>query len=162
MLEMGSIINSTAFPLSRGLKICFFTGEEQGLLGSQALASEWSAQGLDIVAMINADMLGYQAGEEITLGFKDRSVTPELVALAKDLTNLYVPGLPTADSSSCCSDYMSFYENGFASVGFFESGLAASAYPSYHKETDLLDNVNTKQLTLETQAVAATMLTLLL
>lgn len=160
MLELATVVSTTDFPLTRGLKICFFAGEEQGLLGSQALASAWSEEGKNIVAMVNADMLGYQAGDEITLGFKDRSVTPELVTLSKQLTALYVPGLPTADSSSCCSDYLSFYENGFPSVGFFESGMAASDYPSYHTDTDLLANVNTAQLKLETQAVVATVLTL--
>lgn len=161
MLELASVMNMTDFPAKRGLKICFFSGEEQGLLGSQALASAYREQRKNIVAMVNADMLGYQAGDEITLGFKDRSVTPELVTLSKELTALYVPGLPTADSSSCCSDYLSFYENGFPSVGFFESGYAASAYPSYHTPTDLLQYVNTEQLTLETRAVVATVLTLL-
>lgn len=162
MLELASIVNASEFELSRGLKICFFAGEEQGLLGSQALASAWSKAGKDIVAMVNADMLGYQPGEEITLGFKDRSVTPELVMLSKQLTEMYVPGLPVADSSSCCSDYLSFYENGFPAVGFFESGFAASDYPSYHTSTDLLTYVNTKQLTMETQAVVATVFTLVL
>jgi Zn-dependent M28 family amino/carboxypeptidase len=164
MLELAKIVNTTStdFGLARGLKLCFFSGEEQGLLGSRALAAQYKAQGVDVVAMVNADMLGYQATAEVTLGFKDRSVTPELVTLAKDLTAMYVPGLPTADSSSCCSDYLSFWEEGFPSVGFFENGEAASNYPSYHTETDLLSYVNTKQLVLETQAVAATVFTLLL
>jgi Zn-dependent M28 family amino/carboxypeptidase len=164
MLELARIVNSTSvdFGLERGLKLCFFSGEEQGLLGSRALAAQYKAEDVNVVAMINADMLGYQATSEVTLGFKDRSVTPELVALAKDLTTLYVPGLPTADSSSCCSDYLSFWEEGYPSVGFFENGEAASNYPSYHTETDLIEYVNTKQLALETQAVAATVFTLLL
>jgi Zn-dependent M28 family amino/carboxypeptidase len=89
-------------------------------------------------------------------------VTPELVTLAKELTSIYVPNLPTADSSSCCSDYLSFWENGFPSVGFFENGEAASNYPNYHTSQDLLDSVNTEQLAMETQAVIATVLTLLL
>lgn len=164
MLELAKIVNTTStdFSLERGLRLCFFSGEEQGLLGSRALAAQYKAENLNVVAMVNADMLGYQATSEVTLGFKDRSVTPELVALAKDLTTVYVPGLPTDDSSSCCSDYLSFWEIGYPSVGFFENGEAASNYPSYHKETDLIDNVNTKQLALETQAVAATVFTLLL
>lgn len=164
MLELAKIVNTTSadFELARGVKLCLFSGEEQGLLGSRALAAQYKADDVNVVAMINADMLGYQATSEVTLGFKDRSVTPELVALAKDLTTLYVPGLPTADSSSCCSDYLSFWEEGFPSVGFFENGEAASNYPSYHTTTDLIDYVNTKQLALETQAVAATVFTLLL
>jgi Zn-dependent M28 family amino/carboxypeptidase len=100
--------------------------------------------------------------KKVTLGFKDKSVTPELVTLAKALTSIYVPNLPTADSSSCCSDYLSFWENGFPSVGFFENGEAASNYPNYHTSQDLLDSVNTEQLAMETQAVIATVLTLLL
>lgn len=165
MLELATIISKTIAPtnkLQKGLQICFFTGEEQGLLGSRALAGVWKEEGKNIVAMVNADMLGYQAGEQITLGFKDKSVTPELVTLAKELTALYVPTLPTADSSSCCSDYLSFYEVGYPAVGFFESGMAASNYPAYHTEGDLLTNVNTQQLKLETQAVVATVLTLVL
>eukprot|EP00603_Paraphysomonas_imperforata_P004833 CAMPEP_0114445050 /NCGR_PEP_ID=MMETSP0103-20121206/18413_1 /TAXON_ID=37642 ORGANISM="Paraphysomonas imperforata, Strain PA2" /NCGR_SAMPLE_ID=MMETSP0103 /ASSEMBLY_ACC=CAM_ASM_000201 /LENGTH=412 /DNA_ID=CAMNT_0001616629 /DNA_START=95 /DNA_END=1333 /DNA_ORIENTATION=+ len=164
MLELAHIVNSTSadFTLERGLKLCFFSGEEQGLLGSRALAAQYKENDVNVVAMVNADMLGYQATSEVTLGFKDRSVTPELVALSKELTTLYVPGLPTADSSSCCSDYLSFWEEGFPSVGFFENGEAASNYPSYHTETDLIEYVNTKQLALETQAVAATVFTLLL
>lgn len=162
MLQLASIISELKYDLTRGLKICFFTGEEQGLLGSRALASKWKQEEMNIIAMVNADMLGYQAGTEITLGFKDKSVTPELVTLAKELTALYVPSLPTADSSSCCSDYLAFWENGFPCVGFFESGMAASAYPAYHTINDLIVNVNTEQLKLETQAVVATVLTLLL
>ena len=184
MLELASIIKNLETPTKRGARICFFSGEEQGLLGSRALASLWSERGENIAAMVNADMLGYQATSEVcmltnhfallvwvcvyyyywqvTLGFKDKSVTPELVALAKQLTAMYVPGLPTADSSSCCSDYLSFWENGFPSVGFFENGEAASSYPGYHTEEDLLASVNTKQLALETQAVVATVMSLLL
>ena len=38
----------------------------------------------------------------------------------------YVPDLQTGSSSSCCSDYMSFFENGFAAVGFFENTQACA------------------------------------
>jgi hypothetical protein len=165
MLELATIISQTIGPqntFQKGLQICFFAGEEQGLLGSRALAATWLEQGKKIAAMVNADMLGYQAGEKITLGFKDKSVTPELVTLAKDLTALYVPSLPTADSTSCCSDYLAFYEVGYPAVGFFEDGMTASDYPAYHTENDLIVNVNTEQLKLETQAVVATVLTLVL
>jgi hypothetical protein len=165
MLELATIVSQTIAPqnkLQKGFQICFFTGEEQGLLGSRALAADWMGQGKKIAAMVNADMLGYQAGEKITLGFKDRSITPELVTLAKELTALYVPTLPTADSTSCCSDYLAFYEVGYPAVGFFESGMTASDYPAYHTDKDLIANVNTAQLRLETQAVVATVLTLVL
>ena len=38
-----------------------FSGEEQGLVGSEAWASDARARGLDIRAVINIDMIGYVA-----------------------------------------------------------------------------------------------------
>ena len=87
---------------------------------------------------------------------------PTLTQYAMDLIHTYVPTLPTTLTTACCSDQQSFYENGFPSVGFFESGNAATAYPSYHKKDDLLENLSMEQLALQTQAVTATVFTLLL
>mmetsp|Transcript_13127 Transcript_13127/g.19772 ORF Transcript_13127/g.19772 Transcript_13127/m.19772 type:complete len:443 (-) Transcript_13127:223-1551(-) len=162
ILEIARLIHSAQLSLNRGLRLCLFTGEEQGLLGSRALASMWAEQGENIYAMANADMLGYQSTPEVQQGFMDRSMSPELTSYAKELTAVYVPSLPTVDTGACCSDQQSFYENGYPSVGFFESGNSATAYPSYHKTTDLLENLNTDQLTLQTQAVTATVFSLLL
>jgi Zn-dependent M28 family amino/carboxypeptidase len=162
ILEVARLINQTSVQHKRGLRLCLFTGEEQGLVGSRAIASEWAAQGENIYAMANADMLGYTSTPEIQQGFMDRSMDATLTQYAKDLIATYVPTLPTVDTTACCSDQQSFYENGYPSVGFFESGNAAGAYPSYHKKTDLLELLSMEQLTLQTQAVAATVFTLLL
>lgn len=67
MLELASIIKNLETPTKRGARICFFSGEEQGLLGSRALASLWSERGENIAAMVNADMLGYQATSEVCI-----------------------------------------------------------------------------------------------
>ena len=160
MLEIARVLSAAGMGLACTVRIVLFSGEEQGLLGSRALAAQWAEAAEPIIAMVNADMLGYHIGNTpITLGFKDRYVTEELVELARGLAKLYVPGLPTAFSSSCCSDYMSFYENGFASVGFFENAQAASSYPHYHTRTDKARFVNFRQLTLEVRAVLATVAT---
>mmetsp|Transcript_95836 Transcript_95836/g.206876 ORF Transcript_95836/g.206876 Transcript_95836/m.206876 type:complete len:447 (-) Transcript_95836:191-1531(-) len=162
MLELARLVNTTQLTFNRGLRICLFTGEEQGLVGSRALASAWASEGENIYAMANADMLGYQSTPEIEQAFMDRSMSPELTTYAMDLISVYVPSLPTAYTGACCSDQQSFYENGYPSVGFFESSNSATAYPSYHKKTDLLENLNTEQLKLQTQAVTATVFSLLL
>lgn len=162
MIELAAAIKNLTTIASRGVRICFFSGEEQGLFGSKALAEKWSNAGDNIVGMINADMLGYQATDTVTLGFKDTNVTPELVELAKALTAMYVPSLPTADTASCCSDYLAFYQAGFPAIGYFESPLNAEAYPAYHTSEDFIQYVNFAQLKLEAQSVLATVLTLLL
>eukprot|EP01062_Namystynia_karyoxenos_P036640 TRINITY_DN2669_c0_g1_i3.p1 TRINITY_DN2669_c0_g1~~TRINITY_DN2669_c0_g1_i3.p1 ORF type:complete len:474 (+),score=171.17 TRINITY_DN2669_c0_g1_i3:76-1422(+) len=160
MLEIARVIHALGLKLEYTLRLCAFSGEEQGLLGSRALAREWANQGVDVVAMFNADMLGWQIPDQpVTLGFKDRYISEETTEVVRGLVAKYVPGLPTAYSSSCCSDYQSFYENGFASVGFFENAVAASAYPHYHTSTDLLKYVNTAQLAKEIKGVLASVLT---
>jgi len=160
MLEIARIIHELGIKLDHTLRLIAFSGEEQGLLGSRAIAQKWADDGVNVVAMFNADMLGYQIpGEPITLGFKDRSVSIEMTEAVRELVGVYLPDLPTGYSASCCSDYLSFDENGYESVGFFENPVAASAYPHYHKSTDLLQYVNTEQLTLEVKAIVATVLT---
>jgi len=86
-------------------------------------------------------------------------VTPWLVASSVELTHLYVPQIKTANSSSCCSDYQSFYEAGHPAVGFFQNQGSASDYPAYHTSNDLPIYVDWTQESLETQAVIATALT---
>lgn len=162
MLELARLVNQTSVEHNRGLRICLFTGEEQGLIGSRAIASEWAEEGVNVYAMANADMLGYTSTPEIEQAFMDRSMDPALTQYARDITAAYVPGLPTAFTTACCSDQQSFYENGYSSVGFFESSNSATAYPSYHKKDDLLENLSTEQLKLQTQAFTATVFSLLL
>ena len=162
ILELARQINATKLTFNRGLRLCLFTGEEQGLLGSRAIASKWAGEGVNIYAMANADMLGYQSTPTIEQAFMDRSMSPELTAYSKELIATYVSGLKTTDTGACCSDQQSFYENGYPSVGFFESSNSATAYPSYHKQTDLLENLNVEQLTLQVKAFTATVFSLLL
>lgn len=92
----------------------------------------------------------------------DRSMDPTLTSYAMDLVHTYVPSLPTVFTTACCSDQQSFYENGFPSVGFFENQDGGPAYPEYHKKTDLVEHFSMQQLTLQTQAVTATVFSLLL
>lgn len=130
-------------------------GRAQGLLGSAAYANEMADQGTSIIAMFNgtrcfgdaspddraltrslrctADMLGYRIpNSSVTLGMKDRYITEWLLSAATAAINLYVPTLGVEKSSSCCSDYKSFWEAGYPAIGFFENPTTASNYPDYH------------------------------
>eukprot|EP01065_Artemidia_motanka_P042090 TRINITY_DN5584_c0_g1_i1.p2 TRINITY_DN5584_c0_g1~~TRINITY_DN5584_c0_g1_i1.p2 ORF type:complete len:465 (+),score=165.17 TRINITY_DN5584_c0_g1_i1:58-1395(+) len=160
LLEIARVIKEMGLKLEYTLRLVAFSGEEQGLLGSRALAQHYAETNVDVVTMFNADMLGWQIpGQPITLGFKDRYISEETTEVVRGLVSQYVPGMPTEYSASCCSDYLSFHENGFVAVGFFENAVAASSYPHYHKSTDLLQYVNTEQLTLETKGFLASVLT---
>eukprot|EP01043_Picozoa_sp_COSAG02_P054699 COSAG02_NODE_6233_length_3709_cov_65.198892_4_plen_346_part_00 len=68
VLEFARVIAETGASFRKTLKLCLFTGEEQGLIGSRALASQYAEDGENIIAMFNADMIGYAPeGDDIVL-----------------------------------------------------------------------------------------------
>lgn len=160
MLEMARVLTQSGLRFANTIRLCVWTGEEQGLLGSDAYAKKIKAEGADVLAYFNADMTGYQLpGTPITMGMKDKTITEWLLDLSYDITATYVPDLPVALSASCCSDYISFYNQGYPSIGYFQNAGAASDYPDYHKSTDSIDKCNFVQMRMETQAVLAAIMT---
>lgn len=69
LLEMARAITNTRVSFEYTLRICFFSGEEQGLLGSRAYARQLADDNVDVIAMFNADMLGWRLPDkQITVG----------------------------------------------------------------------------------------------
>jgi Zn-dependent M28 family amino/carboxypeptidase len=160
MLEFARIIHQKQATFKNTIRLCLFTGEEQGLVGSRAVAREWANNGDKVIAMFNADMLGYkQPGSDITMGIMERYADPDLSAIAISMTNTYVPALNVRFTQVCCSDQQSFYENGYPSVGFFETPSPGVVYPQYHQSADLLDYLDPVQITLQATAAMASAIT---
>jgi len=142
------------------IQLILFSGVEQGLVGSRAYAKNLADNGATVVAMFNADMLGWRLpGTVLTLGMKDRFVADWLLAIANGITEMYVPGIKVGVSSSCCSDHQSFTENGFPAIGYFENEGGASDYPHYHQSTDLPEYVDMDNVHLCSKAVLAALMT---
>ncbi|MBD3334963.1 MAG: M20/M25/M40 family metallo-hydrolase [Candidatus Eisenbacteria bacterium] len=115
----------------RTIIFCGFSGEEQGLVGSEAFAAWAADQGMNIVAMINMDMLGYRAsGDAIDLDLISRDMAQELVDYVQSAAPLYVPELPVVEGhlSGGDSDHSSFLRHGYQAVFFFEDSDRYSPY----------------------------------
>eukprot|EP01048_Picozoa_sp_COSAG05_P013850 COSAG05_NODE_1513_length_4667_cov_51.337785_6_plen_249_part_00 len=54
VLEFARVIHESGATFRHTLKLCLFTGEEQGLIGSRALASQMAEEGVNVIAMFNA------------------------------------------------------------------------------------------------------------
>ncbi|MEL7645304.1 MAG: M20/M25/M40 family metallo-hydrolase [Anaerolineaceae bacterium] len=52
------------YKFDRTIKLIFFTGEEQGLLGSEAYVDDFPAEMDNIVGVVNLDMFGYDADND--------------------------------------------------------------------------------------------------
>jgi len=141
LLVLARLIAQNQVRFAYTVRLMWFCGEEQGLIGSAALARAYAAEGLDIQAMFNMDMIGYTyASAGVTLSFMNRAVTPWLTTSCKEIARTYFPDLRIGDTSGCCSDQQSFYNAGIPALGIFETPTAAVVYPQYHRVGDQWDN----------------------
>jgi hypothetical protein len=138
-----------------------FSGEEQGLVGSEAFAAWARSRDWDVVAMVNLDMIGYLA-DEMDLDLISRNEDRDLVDFVGAVVPLYVPDLPVVDGylTSGSSDHASFWAQGYPAVFFFEDSDRPSPY--IHTSRDVIGvSLNSFEfMTRCVQAATATVATL--
>jgi len=140
------------------IEFCSFSGEEQGLYGSTAYANFKSAQGAEIVAMLQSDMIAHKfVGQPNKMELSTRYADEDLNVEVEDISNEYVPTLQVGRTTACCSDQQPFYSNGYYATALVEAG-GYTVDPQYHTTTDVMyrDDYSFEQLTLITQTLVAT------
>ena len=126
-------------PRKRNLLIAFWSGEELGLLGSNAFVNKPPVPLEQIAAYLNFDMVGRVADNKLTVQATGTSAMwPKLIEQANvaagfDLTLQDDPYQPT--------DVGSFNSVGVASLSFF-----TGAHQEYHKPSDTADRINYEDL----------------
>ncbi|KAB8297829.1 hypothetical protein EYC80_001627 [Monilinia laxa] len=110
----------------------WYSAEEGGLLGSQAIFSEYEKTGRDIKAMLQQDMTGYtqrtlDAGEPESVGVITDFVDPDLTDFIKKIVTEYcdIPYVETK-CGYACSDHASASKAGYASAFVIESDFKYS------------------------------------
>lgn len=152
VLESARAMSCYAFRST--VKFIACTGEEQGLLGSDAYAADAQARGEDIRGVIDLDMNGWEGDgspnpEDLDLICNSASM--DLGALMEQCAADYGTGFPV-HAVNCPqdtgSDHASFWERGYKAVfgitddeGF--CGLPGN-YPYYHKSTDTVAHCGAK------------------
>lgn len=153
-LNAARILADTHF--QRTLRFICFSGEEQGLRGSQAYAQNAAAADAQIVGVINLDMIGYvdQAPEDLEV--IGNTASEELVDLFIDCANTYT-SLPThkvINGNITASDHAPFWNQGYhALLGIEDNPIN---YPYYHTIDDTVDKVTPEFMTEVTRAATAT------
>ena len=164
LLTAARIMASGSF--ERTIRFVFFTGEEQGLYGSQAYSDAVFQAGENIVAVYNMDMIswdakngptlrlhtrtssnpGYNADMAIAVTFSDVVAT---YALSSGLTPII-----TSDGESA-SDHSSFWYNGYAAILAIEDDYD-DFNPYYHTSDDIRQRLNMTYFTNFTKASVGT------
>jgi Zn-dependent M28 family amino/carboxypeptidase len=146
LLELARILAPLTF--RHTIVLAAFSGEEQGLVGSAALAKKLAADRTPIAAVINLDMVGHPIDPErhVIVVEDDRgnahgdndAASRAVVEVLTRSTRLYTR-LEPKPGPMYGSDYMPFESAGYACAGLFDG---ADEEPFYHHATDLPDQVD--------------------
>ncbi|KAG9099760.1 Leucine aminopeptidase 1 [Ceratobasidium sp. UAMH 11750] len=118
----------------------WYSAEEGGLLGSQAVAQEYKARGANVKAQIQFDMTAWvKRGTEEQVGIITDYVDPELTTFVAKLVKEYL-GIPPVQTKCgyACSDHASWTKYGYPSAFSIESSFENSNH-NIHSVNDRID-----------------------
>lgn len=122
--------------------VCF-TAEEQGLIGSQHLASLADQQNWDLRGVLNMDMVGYDRSGAPDLwieGFPSNPASVALMDLLEDVALAYTDmGVYRYPSDGYGSDHVPFDDHGFPAILAIDYDW--DNYSCYHQTCDVVGNI---------------------
>jgi len=121
ILEVARILAGSDF--QNTIQFCAFSGEESGLLGSEAYASYLDNNNIDVIGMVQLDMTAYRAnGDTRSVDFITNDTSASLNAFSMSCFEAYVPSLPVKSGpmSGGTSDHRSFFQHGYPAIFPFE------------------------------------------
>ena len=130
-------------PCAYTIKYICFAGEEQGLKGSLAWAAYAYANGLDILAALNFDMVAWWIpGVDFDVEIEVNNASVWLGSAIVDAANLYtdMPYELHVYDGAWWGDHASFWQYGYAAANHEESWDWGDAdfNPRYHSSQDLV------------------------
>jgi peptidase M28-like protein/PKD domain-containing protein len=131
------------FSFNHTIKFVAFSGEEQGLYGSYHYVDEALLNNDNIVAVLNADMIGFAISEEDAsfVNIYEDDESSWLADFAVDISqeyNDYVDIEINRAGYSWGSDHYRFWQGGFNAVFYAEYNF--NDY--YHSPNDVIDNMD--------------------
>jgi hypothetical protein len=133
------------FPTDLTIRFILFTGEEQGLIGSDAYAGWVDSLNQPIKAVINLDMVAYTGSYATDMHVFSDAQSFSLGALAAQVLATYttVDTIPHYEQyPRYGSDHYSFAIRGYPSIFFIDAWFGYDWYPYYHTTADTLGNLN--------------------
>jgi hypothetical protein len=130
----------------RTVRYCAFGGEEQGLYGSRAYALYCIESGVNLVAVLNADMVAYDEDngtrDDFSVAYR---ADPWLLDYLVAVGDLYGNDLIYDHYEFTGSDHYSFWRHGYAAMAAVEGAPGTGGgmtYPYYHTIDDTLDKLH--------------------
>ncbi|BEI79489.1 hypothetical protein CcaverHIS002_0100180 [Cutaneotrichosporon cavernicola] len=140
ILEAYKSLSEGNFTSTNPLEFHWYSAEEGGLLGSQAVAKDYEARGVDVNAMIQMDMTAWvKRGSEEVIGIVTDFVDPDLTSWLTMAVDAYcdIPAVETK-CGYACSDHASWTQAGYQSSFSIESKFEDSN-KNIHSTNDRMD-----------------------
>ncbi|HVJ61614.1 MAG TPA: M28 family metallopeptidase, partial [Tahibacter sp.] len=126
----------------RSVLFMCYSGEEQGLYGSEAHVDALQASGdlAKVKSVVIMDMIGYSANNVLNADYETYATHSAYMNKFAAAAATYVPALQvTLSTNPFGSDHMPYLQGGKPTVLAIESDY--DVYPHYHKSTDLPANI---------------------
>jgi len=140
ILEAYRALIKSDFRPVQNVEFHWYSAEEGGLLGSQAVAKSYEANGVNVIAMSQFDMTAWvKKGTREEVGIITDFVDPEVTALNKRLVDTYLD-IPYVETKCgyACSDHASWSKAGYRSSFTIESSFENSN-KNIHSINDRID-----------------------
>eukprot|EP00047_Mylnosiga_fluctuans_P017276 m.60182 g.60182 ORF g.60182 m.60182 type:complete len:380 (+) comp7011_c0_seq3:102-1241(+) len=140
-LEAFRVIVEANIVLERSIEFHYYAGEEAGLLGSQAIANDYSNKGVDVYAMLQLDMTMYPGSSPAMSPITDFT-NADLTSFLHILIDTYCSiGYTDSRCGYGCSDHASWYRTGVPSAMPFET-VFNQHNPYIHSARDIIDHLD--------------------
>ncbi len=139
VLSAAKIMSKYSF--NHTIRFVTFSGEEQGLYGSKAYAEEASENDDNIIAAINMDMMGYSkdVDDKVKVYYNDYfEWLMDFTITVSQQYNQYIHMEPVPSGASGGSDHISFWNEGYNAIFFFEYEWN----PYYHTSGDIIEHMS--------------------
>ncbi|KAM0448777.1 hypothetical protein ACHAO4_008250 [Trichoderma viride] len=139
ILEALRVIALSDFTPKNTVEFHWYSGEEGGLLGSQAIFSNYKSTQKSVLAMLNQDMTGYSPSNQLAV-YTDNVDAP-LTQYVKVIATQYTGAAPlTTRCGYGCSDHASARSNGFPSA-FVNEDIFEKTNQYIHSAADSLEKI---------------------
>ncbi|CAE6540653.1 unnamed protein product [Rhizoctonia solani] len=126
LIEVFRVLVANGFKPSKNVEFHWYSGEEGGLLGSNAIATNYKSAGKSVYAMLQLDMTGYvKPGTTGAITLVTDNTDATLTSYVTTLAGTY-SSIKTA-TTTCgygCSDHSSWTRQGYPAAFPFESTYA--------------------------------------
>jgi len=143
LFEIFRVLVNNNYQPDYTLRFMAYAAEEVGLLGSQAIAASYLKNDVDVYAVLQLDMTGY---DKDAIGIITDYTSGELNAFVRTLVETYTS--LNWKNSVCgygCSDHASWNKTGVRAAFPFETPFIESN-PNIHSPRDTLSNLSPDQL----------------